>query len=141
VSYLKELTNIPNPPETQKALKKPGPKSGRKSSRTKGSTTPAGQGATRLRDSVNTMVGNQSDAIAKALIDKTLKGDTNSARIVVQLSGESNVVLEAPKKRGPQPWIKRVSTEPELPGPWDEQRKRDASRLPLSDFDLPEDLK
>lgn len=138
---MKEPTKKRNPPKTGSASTKPRQKSGRKSSATKESKAPAGQGAARLRDSVNKMVGEQSDAIAQALIDKAIEGDSTCTRLVFEVSGAKNAPPEKQKKRGPQPWITRMSTEPELPGPWDEQRKRDASRLPLSDFDLPDELK
>jgi hypothetical protein len=62
-------------------------------------------------------------------------------RLLVGMTGADKAPPEIKKARGPQPWVTNISNEPELPGPWDEQRKRDASLLPLSDYDLPDDLK
>jgi hypothetical protein len=139
---MKELTEKSNKPKTGKASQKPRAKPGRKRSTTKGSKARAGSGGARLRNSIDKKVGEQSDLIAQALIDKTKAGNATVARIVVGISGADKAPAETKKKkRGPQPWIMRLASEPELPGPWDEQRKRDASLLPLSDYDLPEDLK
>jgi hypothetical protein len=65
----------------------------------------------------------------------------SGTQIVVKISGADKAPVEIKKARGPQPWVTSICNEPELPGPWDEQRKRDASLLPLSDYDLPDDLK
>jgi hypothetical protein len=138
---LKELTKKRNPPKAAGASKKTRRKSGRKPSTTPESKTPAGQGAARLRDAINKKAGEQSDAIAQALIDETIKGNAAVARLIVGMTGADKAPPEIKTKRGPQPWITRLCSEPELPGPWDEQRKRDASKLPPSDYDLPEELK
>jgi len=46
-----------------------------------------GQGAKRLRSSVNSLLASESDRIARALFDKTLVGNISSARLLVQISG------------------------------------------------------
>jgi hypothetical protein len=138
---MKELTKKRNPPKTASAPQKPGATRGRKPSTESESETPAGQGGVRLRDAVNDEVGKQSKRIAKALVNKTCAGNPGVAKIIVKLSGADKAPAESKKNRGPQPWVTNICNEPELPGPWDEQRKRDASLLPLSDYDLPADLK
>jgi hypothetical protein len=138
---MKELTKKRNPPKTASAPKKPCAKRGRKPSTESESETPAGQGGVRLRDAVNDEVGKQSKRIAKALVNKTVAGNSTIARMLVGISGADKAPVEIKKARGPQPWVTNISNEPELPGPWDEQRKRDASLLPLSDYDLPDHLK
>jgi hypothetical protein len=137
---MKELKKR-NPPKKASAPKKPRAKRGRKPSTDSESETPAGQGGVRLRDAVNDEVGKQSKRIAKALVNKTCAGNPGVAKIIVKLSGADKAPAESKKNRGPQPWVTNICNEPELPGPWDEQRKRDASLLPLSDYDLPADLK
>lgn len=138
---MKELKKKRNPPKTKNAPQKPRLKSGRKPSTTRGSKTRVGQGAARLRDAINKKAGEQSDAIAQTLINKAIAGNMTSTRLVIEVSGAKNAPPEKKKKRRPQSWITRLCNEPELPGPWDEQRKRDAALLPFSDYDLPEDLK
>ena len=123
-------------------MKKPNPKGGRKRSTSRGAKAPAGQGASRLRNSVNKMVGKQSDAIVQALIDGSIKGNPGCARLIFEVSGAKNAAPEIKKKRGPQAWVKRLCSEPEWEGPWDDEGEhRDASKLPLSDYDVPDDLK
>ena len=134
---MKELTKIPNPPKTGKASKKPSPKGGGEISATEAPKTPAGRGAARLRNSVNTTVGDESDRIARARVDKTCDGNMTGARILVELQKAGS---ETKKKRGPQPWVARLCSEPEWEGPWDdEDTRRDASKLLPSEPDLPAD--
>ena len=131
---MKELKKKPNPPKT-----------GRKSSATKGSKVRAGSGGVRLRRSVNKMVGEEADAIASILIKKTKAGNASLARLVVGMSGADKappVAKKRKKKTKTSLYIQRLANEPEWEGPWeDEDGKRDASRLPPSDYDLPPDLK
>jgi hypothetical protein len=139
---MKELTKKRNPPKTESASQKPRAKPGRKPSTASESETPAGQGGVLLRDAVNDAVGKASKRIAKALVKKTCDGNSVVAHIVVKLSGADKAPPEIKKKRGPQPWIQQLCSEPEWTGPWeDEDGNRDASKLPLSDYDLPDDLK
>ncbi|MGD0481189.1 MAG: hypothetical protein ABSA42_13530 [Terracidiphilus sp.] len=140
---MKELTEIPNQSEAKKASQKTRSKAGRKRTTTKGSKARAGSGGKRLRDAVNDMVGQEFKRIAKALVDKTCDGNPGVARMVVGMSGADKEPPEKKKKkRGPQAWVTRICSEPEYEGPWeDEDGKRDASKLPLSDYDLPEELK
>jgi hypothetical protein len=133
VTQVKELAKIPNPRKTGKASKKPSPKGGRKLSATQGTKTAAGRGAARLRNHVNTTVDKKSeraDHADRAAIDKTCDGNMTSARLIVELSGAQRAGPETKtkKKRGPQPWVKRICSEPEWEGPWeDEDTRRDAS--------------
>jgi hypothetical protein len=141
---MKELAEKPNPPDTKSAPKKPPLKRGPKPSTTKGSRTRAGQGGVRLRNAVNKRVADESDRIAKALVDETCDGNMTVGQIVFELSGVQQAALEAKKRKKKTKtslYIQRLANEPELPGPWDDQRKRDASLLPPSDYDLPADLK
>jgi hypothetical protein len=138
---VKKLTKKRTPPKTKSASQKPRAKPGRKPSAASEPETPAGQGGVLLRDAVNDAVGKASKRIAKALVKKTCDGNATITRLIVGMSGADKAPPEIKKSRGPLPWVQQVCSEPELPGPWDDQRRRDASRLPLSDYDLPADLK
>jgi hypothetical protein len=61
------------------ALKTTAPRSRRKLS--------PGLGAERLRNSVNVILNDESDRIARALVDKTIAGNMSGARLLVELSG------------------------------------------------------
>ena len=91
------------------------------------------------------MVGEEADAIASILIKKTKAGNASLARLVVGMSGADKAPPETTKRKKKTKtslYIQRLANEPEWTGPWeDEDGKRDASRLPPSDFDLPADLK
>jgi hypothetical protein len=145
VTQVKQLTKKRNPPKTGSAPKKPHLKPGRKPYTAKGSKARAGSGGARLRSSINKKVGEESDAIAQALIDKTKAGNATVARIIVGISGADKappVAKKRKKKTKTSLYIQRLANEPEWEGPWeDEDGKRDASRLPPSDYDLPADLK
>jgi hypothetical protein len=137
VTHVKELAKIPNPPKTGKVSKKPSPKGGRKISATKAAEAPASRGAARVRNSDNTLVGDEPGRIARAPVDKTCDRNMTGARILVELQKAGS---ETRKKRGPQPWVARLCSEPEWEGPWDdEDTRRDASKLPPSEPDLPAD--
>ncbi|HKN20450.1 MAG TPA: hypothetical protein VJX73_03485 [Terracidiphilus sp.] len=138
---MKELKKKHNPPKTGSAPKEPGAKRGRKSRKTKESQAPAGSGGILLRKSINDKVGEHFDEIAQALVDKAVAGNMTGTRLLVGITGADKEPPEIKQKHGPQPWVTSICSEPELPGPWDDQRKRDASKLSLSDFDLPDDLK
>jgi hypothetical protein len=138
---LKEQTKKRNPPKAASTSNKPRAARGPKPSKTSAAPTPPGHGAACLRDAINKKAGEQSNAIAQTLIDKAIAGNMTSTRLVFEATGAKNAPPEPKMRRGPQPWVTRMCSEPELPGPWDEQRKRDASRLPPSDYDLPDDLK
>jgi hypothetical protein len=151
---VKKPTQKPRQSGTRKKSKTPPTARGRKRSPANGHKTPAGRGAARLRDSINAMVSKQSDRIAQALIDKTVKGNMTGARILVELSGADKAPPVKKKRRGLS-WAQRLANEPE----WDPSMvksvssdgaitvlmdgtiKRDASKLPPSDYDLPDDLK
>jgi hypothetical protein len=127
---VKELAQIPNPPKTGKASQKPRSKGGGKTSATNGIKTPSGRGAARLRKSASNMVGKKSDAIA--VTGKTKAGKVTGPRLVVELSGAEKNPSETKKKkkRGIQPWVERLCSEPEWEGPWeDEDAHHDASKL------------
>lgn len=69
-----------------------------------------------LRDAINQLVGRQSSRIAKALVDKTIDGNMEGARIVIELSG-ARVPRSVPvkKPRGVS-WAKRWAAEPQWKG-------------------------
>ncbi len=137
MARVKELAKIPNPPKTGKASKKPRPKGSRETSVTKLTKTPAGRGAVRLHNSVNAVGGDESGPIARAPIDKACDGNKTGVRILVELQ---KARPETNKKRGPQPWVARLCSEPEWEGPRDdEDTRRDASKLLPSEPDLPAD--
>ena len=46
-----------------------------------------GRGGERLRNSVNVILNDESDSIARALVDKTIAGNMSGARLLVELSG------------------------------------------------------
>ncbi len=48
---------------------------------------PPGRGAERLCNSVNVILNDESDRIARALVDKTIAGNMSGARLLVELSG------------------------------------------------------
>jgi hypothetical protein len=131
VIHVKELAKIPNPPKTGKATKKPSPKGGSKTSATTAPETLAGRGAARLRNSVNATAGDESGR------SKTSDRNRTGACILVELQKAGS---ETKKKRGPQPWVARLCSEPEWEGPWDdEEARRDASKLLPSEPDPPAD--
>jgi hypothetical protein len=135
VTHVKELAKIPNPPKTGKASKKPSPKGGRKTSATETTKTPASRDA--ARHSVNSTTGDESGRTTRAPIDKICDRNRTGARILVELQKAGS---ETKKKRGPQPWVARLCSEPEWEGPWDdEEARRDASKLLPSEPDLPAD--
>jgi hypothetical protein len=53
------------------------------------SAAPAGKAGKQLLSAVNNEVGQRSDEIARALVDKTVKGSAGHARLLVELSGAS----------------------------------------------------
>ena len=74
-------------------------------------------------------VGNESGRT------KTSGGKMSGARILVELQKAGS---ETKKKRGPQPWVARLCSEPEWEGPWDdEEARRDAAQLLPSELDPP----
>ena len=48
---------------------------------------PPGRGAERLISSVNVILNDESDRIARALVEKTIAGNMSGARLLVELSG------------------------------------------------------
>ncbi len=60
---------------------------GRKPSAAKKRKPAPGRGAERLRSSINSLVSEESDRIARALVDKTLSGNMTGARLLVELTG------------------------------------------------------
>ena len=138
---MKQPTKKRNPPKTESDPQKPHAKPGRKRSPAKQSPAPPCSGGACLREAVDKIVIDESALIAQALVNKAKKGNMTGTRLLVGMTGADKAPPEIKKARGPQPWVTNISNEPELPGPWDEQRKRDASLLPLSDYDLPDDLK
>src|ERR1700722_3291059 len=81
-----------------------GGKSGRKPAALKTSTSRSrrkiapGRGAERLRNSVNVILNDESDRIARALVDKTIAGNMSGARLLVELSGAKHPPVEPEEK-------------------------------------------
>ncbi len=100
-------------PKTQRAKTQ---RRGRKpAAASKSNKTPPGRGATRLRNSINSLVSRQSDDIAQALIDKTVAGNMTGARILVELSGAGKPPGPVEKKHGGLKLIDILESDPE----WD----------------------
>jgi hypothetical protein len=57
-----------------------------------------GLGADRLRNSVNVILNDESDRIARALVDKTIAGNMSGARLLVELSGAKHPPVEPEEK-------------------------------------------
>jgi hypothetical protein len=91
------ITNL-DKPKTQRAKTQ---RRGRKpAAASKIHKTPPGRGATRLRNSVNSLVSQQADEIAQAVIDKTKAGNMTGARILVELSGADKPPDPVEKRHG-----------------------------------------
>jgi hypothetical protein len=56
-------------------------------------------GGEQLRTAVEKLVAEQSEKIAQALVDKTIKGNMTGARLLVDLSGAKSPQTKPPKKR------------------------------------------
>jgi len=140
---MQKLFEIPTQSETAKASKNPPAARGRKLSASLRSKVPAGRGVVRLRSSVNKMVGKEFDRIASALIEKTVAGNMASARMLAGLFDAQNAPPDKKKKKKSKcsAYIQQLASEPEWTGPWEDENPRNASKLPPSDYDLPEDLK
>ncbi len=95
-----------------------------------------GQGATRLRSSINSLVSQESDRIAQALIDKTIAGNMTGARLLVELSGAKHPPAEPEEESGISSLIAKLANGPQWVDP--ESNEKDASKLPYSEPD--EDL-
>ena len=151
---MKKLTKKRTPPKTGSAPRKPRAKRGRKRSAGSVRKAPAGLGASRLRSSVNTILSKQSHLIALALVNKAKKGNMTSTPLLVVLSGADQAPPEPRKKRSRHSWAELLASEPDCdPGMEnspdgngaitvlaDGTIKRDASKLPPSDYDLSDDL-
>jgi hypothetical protein len=87
-------------PKTKPAKAPRKPRGRKPAAKSKSHKTPPGRGATRLRNSVNSLVSQQADEIAKALIDKTKAGNMTGARILVELSGAGKPPDPVKKKHG-----------------------------------------
>lgn len=139
---MKEQTEEPDLPKAQKVYEEPRPKRNRKRSTTKESKPAAGRGASRLRDSANDSAGKESDSAGPTLIAKSRAGNKTGVRVIAELPGVQNGPPETrkKKKRGIQPWVERLCSEPEWEGPWeDEDEHHDASKLASGESDLPAD--
>jgi hypothetical protein len=127
--------------------RKPGPpatelrRRGRKPSAPK-RRTPPGRGGLLLRNSINSLVGQESDRIAQALIDKTVAGNMVGARLLVELSGADKVPLPAKKKRRGPSLADLLAKEPEWTEADEARLNHDASRLAPSepDWDDPQSV-
>ena len=143
MTQLNQPIEISNHPQSVHAPKPRRQRPGRKPSATSLRRLPAGRGGARLRSSINTLVGLESDRIARALIDKTLAGNMTGARLLVELSGAQNAPPEKKKKKRPGPsWAELLASEPEWnEEEWDEHMARDASKLPPTKPDRPDEPK
>ncbi len=94
---------------------------------------PPGRGAERLCNSVNVILNDESDRIARALVDKTIAGNMSGARLLVELSGVKHPPSKPEDKaedrdEGPSlsemlmcrgEWVKKIEEfdrDPPLPG-------------------------
>jgi hypothetical protein len=92
-----------------------------------------GHGAERLRNSVNVILNDESDSIARALVEKTIAGNMSGARLLVELSGAKHLIAkpedkDEDKDDGPSlsemlmsrgEWVKKMDEfdrNPPLPG-------------------------
>lgn len=113
--------------------------------------TPAGQGAERLRASVNHFVSEEADDIADALVSKAKKGNVASAKIVIGLTGADHLPIAKKKKRPGLNDAERMAAEPQWdpsmendsgqrdplePEPWDEEDERLLKLAHLTDSQL-----
>ena len=92
---------------------------------------PPGRAAVSLRSSVNSLVSQDSDRIAKALIDKTVAGNMTGARLLVELSGAQHPPVPPKKKHSGQSLLDEFESGPQ----WNPSMGRDASQLPPSEPD------
>ncbi len=126
---------IANLEKTKTKRRKNPRKPGRKPAAASKRQTPPGTGAVRLRRSINSLVSQKSDQIANALVEKTVAGDMAGARILVELSGADKPLAEPKKKRGGKTLLDELESGPQ----WDPSMGRDASQLPPSEPDDPDD--
>ncbi len=95
----KRIANLDKPKKQRAKTKRKSP--GRKpAAKSKSRKTPPGSGAMSLRSSINALVSQQADEIAKVLVDKTVKGNMTSARMVVGLSGADQPPDPVKKENG-----------------------------------------
>ena len=78
---------------------------------------PPGRGAERLRSSVNVILNDESDLIARALVDKTIAGNMTSARLLVELSGAKHPPTEPENDWDHPSLAESLATEPEWVDP------------------------
>lgn len=74
---------------------------------------PPGRGAERLRNSVNVILNDESDRIARALVEKTIAGNMTGARLLVELRAKHAPAESEDEWDGPG-LIERLSADP----PW-----------------------
>jgi hypothetical protein len=113
-----------------------------------------GRGAERLRNSVNVILNDESDRIARALVDKTIAGNMSGARLLVELSGTKHPPAKPEEKAeekddGPSlseilmsrgEWVKieEFDRNPPLPGEsLESYSNRNVYYLPPPKPDLP----
>ena len=126
--------NLDNP-KTKRAKTPPKPRGRKPAAASKKHKIPPGRAAVRLRSSVNSLVSQDSDRIAKALIDKTVAGNMTGARLLVELSGANHPPVEPKKKRSGKSLLDELESGPQ----WDPSMGRDASLLPPSEPDDADD--
>ena len=76
-------------------------------------------GGEQLRIAVEKLVAEQSEKIAQALVDKTIKGNMTGARLLVDLSGANSPQTKPPKKRRGPTTAQRLAMDKPWEGPED----------------------
>jgi hypothetical protein len=85
---------------------------------------PPGRAAARLRQAVENLVTQESDKIARALVNQTIAGNMTGARILTALTdAEKPIEKKKRKRRGPSEAM-RLAMEPPWEGLTPEERER-----------------
>ena len=73
----------------------------------------AGRGSSRLSKAADKKLAQHSDQIAQTLLDSTLKGNSNSARLLVTLADGATKQASISRKRHVPSLAKTLAAEPE----------------------------
>ena len=82
---------------------------------------PPGRGGERLRSSVNFILNDESDRIARALVEKTIAGNMTGARLLVELSGAKHPPAELEDNSEVLKLIDELAAEPQWDPSMDDQ--------------------
>ena len=93
-------------------------------------------GGEQLRTAVEKLVAEQSEKIAQALVDKTIKGNMTGARLLVDLSGANSPQTKPPKKRRGPTTAQRLAMDK----PWEGRRMATRTRAPVPTKRLPDSI-